>query len=181
MLDELSRLITECWRSRLGRAFFLIHLLVCMTLVGYFWSNLSSPDIPGIRKLYFVLNWFSIFQLESLFVVFRRPSASRFTDGISTFLFSIPWWLYGYGAEIGAKKLRELLLPSVNRVAKPTRYRRWYGHDALRPPWKRRGVKKTTNTHEIHEPRQDTKPETSIQIRKIRLICPIRVQKSVVV
>jgi len=90
MLDELGRLITDCWRSRLGRAFFLIHLLVCMTLVGYAWSNFSSPFIPGIRKLCFVLNWFSIFQLESHFMVFGRPSASRFTDGVSTFLFSIP-------------------------------------------------------------------------------------------
>jgi hypothetical protein len=114
MIHELKRLTVECWRSRLGRALFLIHLLIAMTLVGYVWNNVdtASPLVPLCRKLFFLLNWPSIGRLDEFYRVFGKPGPSRFHDGITVFLFSIPWWLYGYGAEIAAAKIRSFIVRS---------------------------------------------------------------------
>ena len=111
MIDELKRLTVECWRSRLGRALFFIHLLVAMTLVGYFWNNINDPalDVLAIRKVVFVLDWPSIRLQNTLFRIFGTPPASRFRDGVTVFFFSIPWWFYGYGAELAAAKVRDFI------------------------------------------------------------------------
>jgi hypothetical protein len=53
----------------------VIHLLICMTAVGYFWSNPSSPYIQDIRKLYFVGNWFPSFDSKHCFFDFRNAPA----------------------------------------------------------------------------------------------------------
>ena len=109
MNDELKRLITECWRSRLGRTLFFLNLLISMACVGYLWSNITSPYAGDVRKLFFVLNWFPMFRLEAWYSVFNQPYASRLNDGLLALLCSVPCWLYGYGAEVGAAKIRELL------------------------------------------------------------------------
>ena len=111
MLHELKRLISECLESRLGRALFLIHLLVSMTLVGYVWNHSQEQTmlVHECRRLFYLLNWVSINRLDGIYAIFGTPPASRFRDGATALLFSIPWWLYGYGAEVAAAKVRAIL------------------------------------------------------------------------
>lgn len=91
----------------MGRALFLVNLLIGMACVGYVWSNLGSPYVRDVRKLFFVLNWFTMIRLEGLFSLSGHSDPSRLKDGVLEFLCSVPWWLYGFGIEVVSAKLRQ--------------------------------------------------------------------------
>jgi hypothetical protein len=108
MTDDLKRFVIACWQSRLGRALFLIHLIVAMTFVGYVWNNqtmeLTAFFYP-FRRLYFCLNWPTLQVLQPYIQSINSNGASRLGDAWITFLCSIPWLLFGSAAEVFAKDL----------------------------------------------------------------------------
>jgi hypothetical protein len=112
MADELKRFAAECWRSRLGRALFFIHLLLAWTAVNYFWNNPTQETLvhlPAFRKAFFCLSWPTLQLLGPVIDQINNRGASRNGDAIITFICSVPWWLYGFAAELGARRIRHYL------------------------------------------------------------------------
>ena len=106
MIDDVTKMLNDCWRSRLGRSFFLLSLLISMSCVGYLWSDVHSPYANDVRKIFNVMHWYSILRLEPLHAWLNGPTPNQFGDGVLAFLCSIPWWFYGYGAEVCAAAIK---------------------------------------------------------------------------
>ena len=99
------------WQSKLGRFLFLTHLILGMAIIGCLWNHLGQGYFlfAGENRLLFLLDWP---QLSSLRVPQTRTfvpftwQANRFSDALQMIVISLPWWGYGYFAEVVAPVIR---------------------------------------------------------------------------
>lgn len=99
------------WRSRWGRFLFGIHFLFGLALVGYYSDHLgtSNPIFENAAWFFRLVDWPIHLDLRSYLGFLYGSFPLRVSNGLIVFFYSIPWWGYGYFAEVTAPIIRRRL------------------------------------------------------------------------
>ena len=137
MHDGVRRFISDCAKSTVGRIVFVAYLIYSISMIGFFYDHLGDLypfRFYGERELFNLINAPQITFIRSLRLLYGWD-ASKLSDAFAAINIALPWWVYGYFAELIVKRIVDTS-PKIDLSAReePAILNPSNGNNGFQPP-----------------------------------------------